>query len=114
MNYTVHLSEKGDQQLRQLCEPCHDPPSEAVSPEEFLSAMVEEQLDELFAARRERYTKAAMKNKKLDTAVSSGKQRAKEWRQAATATQIALQSLRKLVIETTAATPKVARSSRSR
>ena len=74
MNYLINLSEESDHFLRQLCDPDRSPHSEAVSVEDFLSAFVEEQLDELFIRRERRKTK---KDKKLDDAVRSAKGRAK-------------------------------------
>ena len=46
MQYLINLSEESDHFLRQLCDPRRN--SEAVSVEDFLSAFVQEQLDELF------------------------------------------------------------------
>ena len=48
MQYLINLSEESDHFLRQLCDPGRSPHSEAVSVEDFLSAFVEEQLDDLF------------------------------------------------------------------
>ena len=94
MHYSINLSEESDHLLRQLCDPGHNSPSEAVSVEDFLSAFVEEHLDELFV-RRERPKTG--KDKKLDDAVRSAKERAKAWSDAAIATQTALEAMRKLV-----------------
>ena len=94
MHYSINLSEESDHLLRQLCDPGPNSHSEAVSVEDFLSALVEEHLDELFV-RRER--REAKKDKKLDDAVRSAKDRAKAWSDAAIATQTALEAMRKLV-----------------
>jgi len=48
MHYSINLSEESDHLLRQLCDPGHNSHSEAISVEDFLSAFVEEHLDELF------------------------------------------------------------------
>jgi hypothetical protein len=79
-----------------LCDPGRNPSCEAVSVEDFLSAFVEEQLDELFV-RRERGKTA--KDKKLDHAVRSAKERAKAWSEAVIATHTALEAMRKLVAD---------------
>ena len=94
MHYSINLPEESDHFLRQLCEPSRNPHSEAVSVEDFLSAFVEEQLDELFVRRERRKPK---KDKKLDDAVRSAKERAKAWSEAVIATQTALEAMRKLV-----------------
>ena len=57
MQYLINLSEESDHFLRQLCDPARNPDSEAVSVEDFLSAFVEEQLDELFLRRERREAK---------------------------------------------------------
>jgi len=105
MHYSINLSEESDHLLRQLCNPGPNSPSEAVSVEDFLSAFVEEQLDDLFLRRERRKTK---KDKKLDDAVRSAKERAKAWSDAAIATQTALEAMRKLVADE-ATNPKVDR-----
>ena len=96
MQYSINLSEESDHFLRQLCDPRRNPHSEAVSVEDFLSAFVEEQLDELFLRRERRKTK---KDKKLDDAVRSAKERAKAWSEAVIATNTALEAMRKLVAD---------------
>ena len=96
MEYLINLSEECDHFLRQLCDPGGNPRSEAVSVEDFLSAFVEEQLDELFVRRERRNT---VKDKKLDDAVRSAKGRAKAWSEAVIATHIALEAMRKLVAD---------------
>ena len=96
MKYLINLSEESDHFLRQLCDPGRNPHSEAVSVENFLSAFVEEQLDEMFV-RRER--PKAEKDKKLDDAVQSAKEHAKVWREAVIATHTALEAMRKLVAD---------------
>ena len=96
MQYLINLSEESDHFLRQLCDPGRNLHSEAVSVEDFLSAFVEEQLDDLFVRRERRKTK---KEKKLDGAVRSAKERAKAWSEAAIATHTALQAMRKLVTD---------------
>ena len=85
MQYSISLSEESDHFLRQLCE--------EVTIEDFLSAFVEEQLDELFL-RRECKPK---KDQKLDKAIRSAKERAKAWSEAVIATHTALEAMRKLV-----------------
>jgi hypothetical protein len=96
MQYSINLSEESDHFLRQLCDPRRNPGSEAVSVEDFLSAFVEEQLDEMFVRRERRKTE---KDKKLDHAVRSAKERAKTWSEAVIATHTALEAMRKLVAD---------------
>ena len=96
MQYLINLSEESDHFLRQLCDPGRNPHSEAVSVEDFLSAFVEEQLDDLFLRRERRKTK---KDKKLDDAVRSAKERGKAWSAAVIATHTALEAMRKLVAD---------------
>jgi len=96
MQYLINLSEESNHFLRQLCDPRRTPRSEAVSVEDFLSAFVEEQLDELFLRRERRKTK---KDKKLDNAVRSAKTRANAWSEAVIATHTALEAMRKLVAD---------------
>ena len=105
MHYSINLSEESDHLLRQLCDPGPNSPSKAVSVEDFLSALVEEHLDELFV-RRERPKTG--KDKKLDGAVRTAKERAKAWSDAAIATQTALEAMRKLVTDE-AKNPKAGR-----
>ena len=109
MQYLINLSEESDHFLRQLCDPGRNPRSEAVSVEDFLSALVEEHLDELFVRRERRKT---VKNKKLDDAVRSAKERGKAWSEAVIATHTALEAMRKLVADE-ATNPKAHRGSRS-
>ena len=94
MQYSINLSEESDHFLRQLCDPGTNSHSKAISVEDFLSALVEEHLDELFVRRERPKTE---KNKKVAVAVRSAKERAKTWREAAIATQTALEAVRKLV-----------------
>ena len=94
MHYSINLSEESDHLLRQLCDPGPNSHSEAISVKDFLSALVEEHLDELFVRRERPKTK---KDKKLNGAVRSAKERAKAWSDAAIATQTALEAMRKLV-----------------
>ena len=94
MQYLINLSEESDHFLRQLCDPGRNSHSEAVSVEDFLSAFVEEQLDEMFVRRERPKTE---KYKKLDNAVRSAKKRAKVWSEAVIATHTALEAMRKLV-----------------
>ena len=109
MQYLINLSEECDHFLRQLCDPARSSPhSEAVSVEDFLSAFVEEQLDELFVRRERRNT---VKDKKLDDAVRSAKGRAKAWSEAVIATHTALEAMRKLVADE-ATNPKADRGRR--
>jgi hypothetical protein len=84
MQYLINLSEESDHFLRQLCDLGRRPHSEAVSVEDFLSAFVEEQLDDLFV-RRER------------SKTASATERAKAWSEAVIATHAALEAMRKLV-----------------
>ena len=107
MKYSINLSEESDHFLRQLCDPSHG--SEAVSVEDFLSAFVEEQLDELFVRRERRQPR---KNKRLNDAVRSAKERAKAWSEAVIATHTALEAMRKLVADE-ATNLKADRGSRS-
>lgn len=109
MQYLINLSEESDHFLRQLCDPGRNSHSEAVSVEDFLSAFVEEQLDEMFV-RRER--PKAEKDKKLDDAVRSAKERAKAWSEAVIATHTALEAMRKLVKDEST-NPKADRRARS-
>jgi hypothetical protein len=81
MDYLIQIPDELDHLVRQMCDSCEKPQSKAVSPEEFLSAFLEEKLNELFA-RRERPKTG--KNKKVAGAVRSAKERAKTWREAAT------------------------------
>src|SRR6516165_1169734 len=96
MRYSINLSDESDHFLRQLCDPRRNPSSEAVAVEDFLSAFVEEQLDELFVRRERCKTE---KDKKLDHAVRSAKERAKTWSEAVIATHTALEAMRKLVAD---------------
>jgi hypothetical protein len=96
MQYLINLSEESDHFLRQLCDPGGNPRSEAASVEDFLSAFVEEQLDEMFVRRERPKTE---KYKKLDNAVRSAKKRAKVWSEAVIATHTALEAMRKLVAD---------------
>jgi len=98
VNYLIQIPDELDHLVRQMCGSRQKRQSKAVSPEEFLSAFVEEKLNELFA-RRERPKTG--KNKKVAGAVQSAKERAKTWREAAIATHTALEALRKLVAEAT-------------
>ena len=109
MQYLINLSEESDHFLRQLCDPGRNSHSEAIFVEDFLSAFVEEQLDELFVRRERRKTK---KDKKLDDAVRSAKKRAKAWSEAVIATHAALEAMRKLVADE-ATNPKADRGPRS-
>jgi hypothetical protein len=109
MQYLINLSEECDHFLRQLCDPARSPHSEAVSVEDFLSAFVEEQLDDLFVRRERRKTE---KDKKLDGAVRSAKERAKVWSEAVVATHTALEAMRKLVADRLT-NPKADRESKS-
>jgi hypothetical protein len=96
MHYSINLSEESDHLLRQLCDPGPNSHSEPISVEDFLSALVEEHLDELFVRRERRKTE---KDEKLDDTVRSAKERAKAWSDAAIATQTALDAMRKLVTD---------------
>jgi hypothetical protein len=109
MKYLIHLSEESDHFLRQLCDPGRNPSREAVSVEDFLSAFVEEQLDDLFVRRERRKTG---KDKKLVDAVRSAKERAKVWSEAVIATHTALEAMRKLVADRVT-NPKADRGSKS-
>ena len=105
MHYLINLSEESDHLLRQLCNPGRNSHSEAVSVEDFLSALVEEHLDKLFVRRERPKTE---KDKKLDDALRSAKGRAKAWSEAVIATHIALEAMRKLVTDA-ATNPKADR-----
>jgi hypothetical protein len=96
MQYLINLSEESDHFVRQLCNPRRSPHSEGVSIEDFLSAFLEEQLDEQFLRRARRKTE---KDKKVDHAVRSAKERAKAWSEAVIATHTALEAMRKLVAD---------------
>jgi len=96
MQYLINLSEESDHFLRQLCDPGGNSHSEAVSVGDFLSAFVEEQLDDMFVRRERRKTE---KDKKLDDAVRSAKERAHAWSEAVIATHAALDAMRKLVTD---------------
>ena len=109
MQCSVSLSEESEHFLRELCDPRRNSSTEAVPVEDFLSAFVEEQLDELFVRRERRKTE---KDKKLDHAVRSAKERAKAWSEAVIATHAALEAMRKLVADR-ATNPKADRGSRS-
>jgi hypothetical protein len=108
MQYLINLSEESDHFLRQLCDPGGNSHSEAVSVEDFLSAFVEEQLDDMFVRRERRKTE---KDKKLDDAVRSAKERAHAWSEAVIATHAALDAMRKLVTDE-ATNPKADRRRR--
>ena len=95
MQYLINLSEESDHLLRQLCDSRDNHQSE-ISPEGFLSAFVEEQLDEMFV-RRER--PKAGKTTNSSNAVRSAKGRAKTWSEAVIATHAALEAMCKLVKE---------------
>jgi hypothetical protein len=101
MQYLINLSEESDHFLRQLCDPRRH--SETVSVEDFLSAFVQEQLDELFLRHERRKTE---KDKKRDDAVRSAKERAKAWSEAAIATHTALEAMRKLLAADVEGDPK--------
>ena len=109
MRYVINLSEESDYLLRQFCDSGKISPTEGISPEEFLSAFVEDQLDELFA-RRER--RKAGRKKNAQNAVQSAKERAKTWSEATIATHTAAKALEKLVVETMA-NPRTARPPKS-
>jgi hypothetical protein len=96
MQYRINLSKESDHLLRQLCDSGHNAQNDTVSPENFLSAFVEEQLGEMFV-RHER--RKAGQIKKSSSAVRSAKERAKTWSEAVIATHTALEALRKLVQE---------------
>ena len=109
MRYVINLSEASDHLLRQLCDSGKISPTDGISPVEFLSAFVEDQLDELFARREPR---KAGRNKRTQNVVQSAKDRAKVWSEAAAATHTAVKALEKLVTETIA-NPKTARPPKS-
>jgi hypothetical protein len=96
MHYVINLSEESDHFLRQLCDARGNSHGEGVSVEDFLSAFVEEQLDEQFVRRARRKSE---KDKKVDDAVRSAKERAKAWSEAVIATHTALEAMRKLVAD---------------
>ena len=99
MRYVINLSNESDHLLRQLCDSGKVSPTEGILPDEFLSAFVEDQLDELFA-RRERGKTGG--KKKAQNAVQSARDQAKAWREATVATHTAVKALQKLVGETMA------------
>jgi hypothetical protein len=96
MRYVINLSNESDHLLRQLCAGKISP-TEGILPEEFLSALVEDQLDELFA-RRERGKTG--RKKKAQNAIQSAREQAKAWREATVATNTAVKALQKLIGET--------------
>ena len=96
MQYRINLSKESDHLLRQLCDSGHNAQNDTVSPENFLSAFVEEQLGEMFV-RHER--RKAGQIKKSSSAVRSAKERAKTWSEAVIATNAALEAMRKLLTE---------------
>ena len=106
MRYVINLSGKSDHLLRQFCDSGKTSPTEGISPEEFLSAFVEDQLDELFARRK------AGRKKNAQNAVQSAKEHAKAWNEATVATHTAVKALEKLVVETMT-NPKTARPPKS-
>ena len=108
MRYVINLSNESDHLLRQLCDSGKVSPTEGILPDEFLSAFVEDQLDELFA-RRER---GKTGGKKAQNAVQAAREQAKAWREATVATHTAVKALEKLVVETMA-NPKTARAPKS-
>lgn len=110
MRYVINLSDESDHLLRQLCDSGKISPTEGLSPEEFLSAFVEDQLDELFARRERR--KTGRKKSNGQNAVQSAKEHAKAWREATIATHSAVKALEKLVGEAMA-NPKTAGAQKS-
>ena len=96
MRYVINLSNESDHLLRQLCDSGKVSSTEGILPDEFLSAFVEDQLDELFA-RRERGNIEG--KKKAQNAVQSAREQAKAWREATVATNTAVKALQKLVGE---------------
>jgi hypothetical protein len=98
VNYLVKLSPECDQHLQQMCKQGSDGDGEnAVTPERFLSAFIEVEICRLFSVSR-----PLPKNGKTPTAptrpaVGSTKQQTRHWQEAAAATRVALESLRKLV-----------------
>ena len=106
MRYSINLSKESDHLLRQLCDSGKISPTEGISPEEFLSAFVEDQLGELFT-RRERAKSARKKNGQI--AVLSAREQTKACGEATAATHTAVKALEKLVGEAMA-NPKTARS----
>jgi hypothetical protein len=91
MNHNIHLSAKAEQHLHQMCDPPRKPPDSALNHEDFLSALVEEQLGQLF-------TKYQIRQKRAKSLLVA-EERARCWRTAIAATEIALDSVRKLVID---------------
>src|SRR5262245_1220905 len=98
MRYRINLSKECDHLLRQLCDSGHNLQHDAVSPEDFLSAFVEEQLGEMFVRHVRR---KAGKTKRASNAVQSAKERAKTWSEAVIATHTALEAMRKKLPQTT-------------
>jgi hypothetical protein len=89
VHYSISLSNESDHLLRQLCDPGKICVTEAISPEEFLSAFVEDQLGELFT-HRERAKTARKKNGQ--NAVLLAREQTKAWREANAATHTCCQS----------------------
>ena len=110
MHYLINLSEETDHLLHRLCDPRQDAPGDAISPEEFLSAFVEQKLGDLFAHRERPKTG---RNNGPENAVRSAKGRAEAWSEASVATHTALRALQKLVLETVTSA-KTAHPSNSR
>ena len=69
----------------------------AVTPERFLSAFIEEEICRLFSAVGPLPKHGKKRRTPTRAAVSSAKQQAMHWQEAAAATRAAVESLRKLV-----------------
>jgi hypothetical protein len=96
MRYVINLSGEADHLLRQFCDSGKISPTEGISPEEFLSAFVEDQLDELFV-RHERGKNGRKKNAQI--AVQSAREQAKAWSEATVATRTPVKALERLLSE---------------
>ena len=99
MHYLINLSEETDHLLRQLCNPHRGAQTKPLAPEDFLSAFVEEQFDDLFARRE---GGKSGQNNEAKNAVRSAKEQAEAWSEATIATHTALQAMEKLVRQATA------------
>ena len=109
VNYSIQIPDELDHLVRQMCDSREKRQSKAVSPEEFLSAFLEEKLNELFA-RRER-----PENRKKQEGCWCGtvRQRTRQNVEGSCgATHTALEALRKLVAEATMEPKRIRRGNR--
>jgi hypothetical protein len=96
VNYLVKLSPECDRHLQQMCKSGSDGEN-AVTPERFLSAFIEEEICRLFSASRPLPRNGKKRADPAWAAASFARQQAMHWQEAAAATRAALESLRKLV-----------------